>query len=358
MRDLWDSLPLWLQDAASVLALLAPLLVLGLWLLRGFAPWPLVRALLARFRWTNALFVGLIAVSVAMGIGLLAQERGLRAASARAADKFSLVVAAPGSEMTLLLATVFLQPSDVALLDGETFRRIAETESVEIAAPLAFGDSYRGAPVVGTVADFVLYLSDGQIEGRLWADHGEAVIGASVALEIGEGFSPAHGHGAGAEEGAHAHSQLRVVGRMAPTGTPWDRAVLIPVEAVWEVHGLANGHAPGDDEALGPPFDPAYFPGTPAVVVKASALWANYALRDSFTETGRSMAFFPATVLTQLYAVMGDVRQAMSVMAAVTQVLVAGSVLAGLLILTRLFRRQIAMLRALGAPRRFVLAVV
>ena len=36
----------------------------------------------------------------------------------------------------------------------------------------------------------------------------------------------------------------------------------------------------------------------------------------------------------------------------------AASVLLGLFILTRLFRRQLAMLRALGAPRRFVMAVV
>ena len=70
------------------------------------------------------------------------------------------------------------------------------------------------------------------------------------------------------------------------------------------------------------------------------------------------MAFFPGAVLSRLYRVMGDVRQAMSVMALVTQGLVAASVLTGLFILTRLFRRQIALLRALGAPRRVVFATV
>lgn len=358
MRDLWDALPIWSQDLLGVAVLLLPLGAVGFWLLRGYAPWPLVRALLRRFRWTNLLFVALIAVSVGMSIGLIAQERGLRAGSARAADKFDLIVAAPGSEMTMLLATVFLQPSDVGLLDGETYDRIARTETVEIAAPLAYGDSYQGAPLVGTIADFVTYLADDRIEGRIWQDHDEAVVGALVPLEIGARFAPAHGVGEAADEHAHEHADFTVVGRMARTGTPWDRAILVPVEAVWEVHGLSNGHAPEAEEAIGPPFDPAQFPGTPAVVVKASALWANYALRDQFTQTGRSMAFFPGTVLAQLYAVMGDVRQAMSLMSVVTQVLVAASVLTGLLILTRLFRRQIAMLRALGAPRRFVMAVV
>jgi putative ABC transport system permease protein len=42
----------------------------------------------------------------------------------------------------------------------------------------------------------------------------------------------------------------------------------------------------------------------------------------------------------------------------VTQVLVTAGVLAGLVILTRLFARRLALLRALGAPRRFVFSVV
>ena len=98
---------------------------------------------------------------------------------------------------------------------------------------------------------------------------------------------------------------------MAPTGTPWDRSILIPVETVWETHGLANGHAPSDEGRIGPPFDAEHFPGTPAVVVRASELWANYALRSEFTLDGETMAFFPGTVLSNLYIVMGDVRQSM-----------------------------------------------
>ena len=70
------------------------------------------------------------------------------------------------------------------------------------------------------------------------------------------------------------------------------------------------------------------------------------------------MAFFPGAVLANLYRVMGDVREAMSLMATVTQGLVAASVLLGLFILTRLFQRQLALLRAIGAPARFVFSVI
>ncbi|WP_323768213.1 FtsX-like permease family protein [Antarctobacter sp.] len=358
MREVWETLPPLGQDIAIAATLLLPLIVIGAVLLRGFRPMPLVRALLWRFRWANLMFILLIAVSTGMGIGLIAQERGLRVGTARAAEKFDLVVAAPGSELTLMLASVFLQPSAVPLLDGAAFDRIASHPRVEIAAPIAFGDSYEGAPVVGTIEDFVTHLSDGQIEGRIFARTGEAVIGAAIDLEIGDHFTPAHGDGGAADGDAHEGFEIEVVGRMARSGSPWDRAILIPVETVWEVHGLANGHPFEDGDRIGPPFDSALFPGTPAVIVRASELWANYALRSEFTVAGETMAFFPGTVLANLYRVMGDVRQAMQIMSIVTQVLVAASVLLGLFILSRLFQRQLAMLRALGAPRRFVMAVV
>ena len=165
-------------------------------------------------------------------------------------------------------------------------------------------------------------------------------------MQIGDSFEPPHG------------GELAVVGRIGHTGTPWDRAILVPVETVWEVHGLPNGHAPERHDQIGPPFDPACFPGTPAIVVHAEAMCANYALRSEFTRDAETMAFFPGTVLSTLHRMMGDVGQAMSIMSLVTQCLVAASVLLGLFILSRLFSRQMAALRALGAPAHFVVAVL
>ena len=354
---LWAGLPAGLQDALVALALLTPGLLAGIAVLRGLSPWPLVRAMLGRFSAANAVFVALIAVAVGIGVGLTAQERGLRQGSARAAEKFDLVVGAPGSEITLMLAAVYLQPSDVPLLSGAQYAEIAATERVTLAAPIAFGDSHAGAPVVGTTAEFVGHLSGSLAEGRLFETAEEAVAGAHAPVAVGEAITPAHGHGPAAEDDAHAGFAYTVTGRMAATGSPWDRAILVPVEGVWAVHGLADGHAPENAGRIGPPFDPDYFPGTPAVLVRSDELWAHYALKSRFTRTDM-MAFFPGTVLAQLHGIMGDVRAAMSLLAAVTQVLVTVAVLAGLMILTRIFARGLALLRALGAPVRYVFAVV
>ncbi|ULB12283.1 ABC transporter permease (plasmid) [Cereibacter azotoformans] len=365
MTDLWNALTPDAQDAAIALALIAPGLIAGWTVLRGLAPFPLVRALLLRFRGVNLLFVTLIAVSVGLGVALVAQERGLRQGSARAAEKFDLIVAAPGSELTVMLASVFLRPSDMALLSGAQFAEIAGTEGVAFAAPIAFGDSIDGAPVVGTTAEFVTHLAGPLVEGRLFATASEAVAGAFAPVGPGDAFIPAHGahegddheeDGADHGDGHHDGFAYVVTGRMAPTGSPWDRAVLVPVEGVWEVHGLANGHPP-DETRIGPPFDPSLMPGTPAILVQATDLWGNYALKSRFTRPDM-MAFFPGTVLSQMHEVMRDLRTAMSVLATLTQVLVTLSVLTALLILVRLIARSLALLRALGAPARFVLATV
>ncbi|WP_068088826.1 FtsX-like permease family protein [Polycladidibacter stylochi] len=356
------SLSAQVEDILLLLLLLLPALILGYFVVRASKPGKLVRALLWRFRWTNLLFIALIAVSVGLGVGLIAQERGLRRGSARAAEKFDLVITAPGSEVTMTLASVYLQPSDAPLLSGALYDEIANHKDVDIAAPLAYGDSYNGSPVVGSTAAFVQHLSGSLQKGQIFGRIGEAVVGAQVPLAMGAQFTPAHGHGKAAKADTHAGIVYTVTGRMQATGSPWDKAIVVPVEAVWQAHNLPVGHAPttsraGADIQIGPPFDPAHFPGTPAIMVHAKKIWANYALKSQFT-SAQSMAFFPGTVLAQMHRLLGDVRQLMSALAGITEVLVAAGVLAGLATLLQLFARRLALLRALGAPQRFVFAVV
>ena len=330
-------------------------------------PLPLVLATLRRYRFTFALFTALVAVAVALGVAISATERALRQGSARAADKFDLVVAAPGSRTDVVFTAIYLKPGTVPLLDGAMVARALDEKRARIAAPIAFGDSHKGDPVVGTVAAFVDHLSGGLARGRLFKTVREAVVGANSPLQIGDVFRPQHGDGHGPadadEDEAHEHPiDIEVVGRMKPTGTPWDRAIVVPVEQVWSVHGLPDGHNPPlaegapprgvTDIPVGPPYVAAYVSGAPAVILTPENVNAAYGLRNLF-KTNASMAFFPAEVLVELYAVMGDVRTLLATVALSAQVLVALSILAALAALFAMNRRQFAVLRALGAPRGF-----
>jgi putative ABC transport system permease protein len=257
-----------------------------------------------------------------------------------------------------VLAAIYLRPGTVPLLDPAVTARVLAEPRAKISAPLGFGDNIRGAAIVGTVPAFVDYLSGGLQEGRVFAAEGEAVAGAAAPVAMGESFHAEHGREeeeAGEHHVEHA-ATLTVVGRMKPTGTPWDNSVIVPIEFVWEVHGLPNGHAEGE-ERVGPPFDPARVPGVPAIVVKPETINAAYGLRMLY-RTPASMAFFPAEALIRLYEVLGDIRELMSWLALATQGLVVIAMLAGVMAILTLHRRQFAVLRALGAPRLYIFACV
>ena len=147
-----------------------------------------------------------------------------------------------------------------------------------------------------------------------------------------------------------------MVGLLPRLGTPWDSAILVPIESVWETHGLGNGHG-RDDASLGPPFDAPRVPGVPAIVVKPRAVADAYALRAQYRQGG-TVAFFPAEILVDLYKTLGDVRDVLMVAAVLNDVLIFTAAAMLLLALAGLRRRRYAVLRALGASPAYILLAV
>lgn len=325
--------------------------------------------------WAGSLvIILLVALATALGVAVTLQERALRLGSARAADKFDLVVGAAGSETQLVLSSVFLQPSALPLMPGDVLAKLAADPRVAWAAPIGFGDSFSGYPIVGTTTVLVGETSPGFAEGRMFATEGEAVIGSAVNLALGTEIKPMHGSAA---EGGHTHTELayHVAGRLKPTGTAWDRAILVPIQAVWHIHGMREDHeehaAAGEaepehdhdhnegidaDAALQEKID-GPVPGLPAILVKPKTIADAYRLRQEY-RGGATLAVFPGEVLTGLYATLGDVKQILIAIAAGAQGLVAASLMLVTVIHIGQRRRQIGALRAFGAPRTSVFAIV
>lgn len=331
--------------------------------------------------WLGALVVGLlVALSTALVVTVTLQERALRLGSARAADKFDLVIGAAGSETQLVLSSVFLQPAPLPLLPGSVLANLQADPRVAWAAPVAFGDSFNGYPIVGTTTQAISATTPGFTAGAMFASEGQAVVGAGVALNVGDVVKPMHGSVA---EGGHTHSELayHVVGKLQPTGTAWDRAIMVPVQAVWHIHGLGDDHDhdahDGDDHdhdgdahedehdhhghidpdaPLVERFD-AQDPGVPAILVKPKTIAAAYKLRQEY-RNDRTLGVFPGEVLTRLYATLGDVKKVLAVVAVGAQALVAGALLLVTVIHIGQRRKQIGALRAFGAPRLSVFVIV
>ncbi|MGO7332804.1 ABC transporter permease [Rhizobium leguminosarum] len=324
--------------------------------------------------WVGSLVVVLlVALATALGVSVVLQERALRLGSARAADKFDLVIGAGGSETQLVLSSVFLQPSPLPLMPGEVLGKLAADPRVDWAAPIGFGDSFSGYPIVGTTTMLAQNLSGGLAEGEIFSHEGEAVIGAAVKLSLGGEIKPMHGS---LEEGGETHTELvyHIAGRLRPTGTAWDRAILVPIQAVWHIHGMeAEEHAEdgeheheaasGTDNAE-PAHAPekaeswtAGAPGLPAILVKPKTIADAYKLRQDY-RSGNTVAVFPGEVLTNLYATLGDAKQILVAVASGAQALVAASLVLVTVIHIGQRRRQIGALRAFGAPRGAIFGIV
>ncbi|WP_313197896.1 ABC transporter permease [Rhizobium sp.] len=220
----------------------------------------MIRFILADLRrlWLGgAVVVLLVALATALGVAVTLQERSLRLGSARAADKFDLVVGAAGSETQLVLSSIFLQAAPLPLVDGSVLTRLSADPRVDWAAPVGFGDSFSGYPIIGTTTKLISSTTPGFAEGKMFALEGEAVLGAAVNLPLGAEIKPMHGT---AETGGHTHAgpAYKVIGKLQPTGTPWDRAILVPIQAVWHVHGLGEEHGHEEEHHDGDGHDHAH----------------------------------------------------------------------------------------------------
>lgn len=308
-----------------------------------------------------------LALSLSLGVGVSMTERAVRQGTARAGDAFDLLVGAQGSSVQLMLGAVYLRPQSLPLVPGNAVTEILKQEGVAWAAPLAFGDRWNASPLVGTSRDMVTLGGKRTLaEGRAFAAQDEAVLGAGVPLRLGEAFSPMHGQ-VSASRNEHGHVRYKAVGRLPETGTPWDNAILIPIESVWAVHdalpdaghGLPLGHL---FEGKGSPL-----PGVSAVVVKPESIAAAYRLR-AFWQTatlpdadGRPVnmqGVFTGEVLTELFATLGDMRDIMTGMAYAAQfVALCGVMLVGGMAVS-MRKRMLGTLRVLGAPRAYLMLSV
>jgi putative ABC transport system permease protein len=115
----------------------------------------MILADLRAMRWNALVTILLVAIAVAIGVAIGGQERALRQSTARAADDFPLLIAAPGSQTQLVLTAIYLQPEALPLIDGGLLNRLGQDERVAGVAPVAFGDRVHGYSVIGTNADWV-----------------------------------------------------------------------------------------------------------------------------------------------------------------------------------------------------------
>lgn len=206
-------------------------------------------AYLRRRRLTTSMNIFLLALGVATIAFLLLLERGLDHRLTRDVAGIDMVVGAKGSPMQLVLSAVLQVDVPTGNIPLSAADELARNPMVRQVIPIAMGDSFKGARIVGTEPAYIDHYGGQLATGRMFERPMEAVLGAAVdrdsAVSVGDRIIGSHGLTGGGD--LHAGSPYTVVGTLAPTGTILDRLVLTPVASVWAVH--AHHHHEHEPEA-------------------------------------------------------------------------------------------------------------
>lgn len=313
-------------------------------------------------RLTLCITLAAIAISSAL---LLAVERvrlDARQSFSQAVSGVDLVVGARGGSLQLILHTVFHAGNVTHTMRWESHEALASHPAVAWAVPLSLGDAHRGFPVLGTTPAYFDHFRYGSQQplgfraGQAFADVFEAVLGSEIAAtlgyRLGDRIALSHGMDAGGPE--HADKPFRVVGILAPTGTPVDRTVHVGLEAITALHLDWAGGAPLPGLTI-PAEHVRKFELQPKEITAMLVGLKNRAevfrlQRHINAYRGEAlMAVMPGVALDELWQTLAGVERSLLAISALVVLVGLTGLTATLLAGLNERRRELAILRALGS---------
>lgn len=311
-------------------------------------------ALIVRRSLRQHLFSTLItAFSIALAGGLLMAVWVVKAQSQNTFTQvntgFDAVLGARGSKLQLVLNAIFHLEASSGNLPFADYEFIRQHPAVKLAVPIAVGDNLRGYRIVGTIPEFFLEVeyTPGHTfalsAGKLFAPEAkEAVLGSFAAeklgLKVGDVFHPFHGL-VYDEKNQHAETYA-VTGILAPSNTPVDKVIWIPLRGLQTM----NGH------------DPKAATDVSAVLIQLRAPTAGFMLDLMYNKQGNRLTFaYPVgAIMADLFSKISWFDRVLGLVAYLVAFVSAIGVLVAIYNSMAARRRDIAILRALGAGR-FVL---
>ncbi len=327
-----------------------------------------------RFR---KLSIGLAIFSLAISVVLLL---GVDIIRVQAKEKFAntisgtdLIVGSRSGSAQLLLYSVFHLGNATNNVSWESYNKIINHPRVNWSIPISLGDSHKGHRVVGTTRDIFQYYHYGKryklsfLSGEEFSGIFDTVLGAEVAktlnYQLGDKIILAHGMG-NVSFAEHKNLPFTVTGILKPTGTPIDRSVLISLKGLEAVHigweqGVPNQQSiqtdnlKEDDSRLQIKSITAFLLG---LKNKQDIFSIQRGINNYKSEP--LLAIIPGIALMELWKVVGAIEKVMLIIAAL--VVVTGLLGMLAIILTNLNerRREIAVLRSVGASPKTIFSLM
>ena len=318
----------------------------------------LVVASLRNRRTTAILTVASIAVSAALLSMVDRVRTDARASFENTISGTDLIIGARSGELNLLLYSVFRIGSPTNNVTWQSYEQVANRPEVAWAIPLSLGDAHRGYRVLGTndaYFEHYRYADRRPLElaaGQSFESPMEAVIGAEVAEELAYGIGQEIVVSHGVAETSfitHDDDPFVVSGILARTGTPVDRTVHISLQGMDLIHdkghGATHDYAP---EAI------------TAILIGLESRIAIFNLQRFVNEYEDEplSAIIPGVALQQLWGLIGVAEYALFGVAAMVVLAGALGLLTTLLVSLNERRREMSVLRSVGASPGHVFALL
>jgi len=322
----------------------------------------------------HALSTLVTVISVALGTGLLMAVFSIQAQSYRAFTGgpigYDAVLGARGSQLQLVLNTVFHLETSPGNLPWSMYSAIKSDPRVELAIPYAVGDNYHGFRIVGTSDDIFTgyeyqrgHKFQVQPGGRVFNSTArEAVIGSFVAqktgLKVGSIFNPYHG--VYFDEKMKHDDQYTITGVLEPTNTPSDRVIWIPIDGMFRMSGHVLRGSGKTYQAKAGEAIPDESKEVSSVMLKFRSPQVGFTMDQTINKQGKvaTLAWPIGKVMADLFDKIGWINKIMAFVAYLVVVVAAASILASIYNSMNERRREFAILRALGARRGTVFSVI
>ena len=323
-------------------------------------------------RFTAALTVISIALSVTLLVGVERLRTEARASFANTLSGTDLIIGARSGPVQLLLYTVFRIGDATNNISWDSYQNIAAHPRVKWTVPISLGDSHRGFRVLGTSEAYFehyRYARDRRLdisEGARFSDLYDAVIGAEVAqqlgYELGDAMVVAHG-ASDVSFTRHDEQPFRVAGILARTGTPIDRTVHISVEAMEAIHIDWKGGPPvpgmkaSADQARTMDLTPKAITAALIGLTSKVSIFRVQRFINDYSQEPLS-AILPGVALSQLWNLVGVAENALLAVSMFVVVVGFFGMLTALLTSLDERRREMAILRSVGARPAHIFALI
>lgn len=306
----------------------------------------------------------LAVLSIAMGVSLLISVVSLREQTHKNFTQVGLgvdaVLGPKGSSLQIILNALYHLETMPGKIPWKYYQKVLSHRIVEKGVPFISGHSYGGFRVNAIDKSFFTefeYLPGKRFSfksGRVFNKKNEAIAGWEAAkklgIRIGQVFNPVCGIKAG--DPVHVNDNIKFVGIMKPTGTPHDRAIYIPLISFYtlEGHGISVVNMATDQEHR--EISGAYLK---IKRIRGGALHPGIQdLQYNINQSKTAQFAVPNEILPRLFNIIGWVDNVLIAMAFLVTILATLFLFVALISALRERRRDIALMRSLGATRRTV----